>query len=65
MDGNRRGRVISVGDLKPGLPGSSLNRGTTVMVECLYLPCAVSVLLRDHGYVNSRRDITEIMLQTA
>ena len=29
-----RGRVVSVGDLVPGVPGSIPSRGATVMVEC-------------------------------
>ena len=32
--GIRCGRVVSVGDFKPGVPGSIPSRGTTVMVEC-------------------------------
>ena len=55
--GIRRGRMISVGDLEPDVPGS--NR--SAIEQSLVLVC----LPRYHEYVNCRRKITEIKLKTA
>ena len=41
----RRGRVVSVGDLKPDVPGSIPSRGTTVTVECPWATFSSLVLV--------------------
>ena len=52
VSGIRRGLVVSVGDLEPGVPGSIPSSGAMVMMECLgqgtFPSLALVCLPRDH-----------------